>query len=209
MKTFAQRLKQLREEKELSQRELAKLINIAHSTLGMYEIGEREPDFNTVSRLAAFFNTSVDYLLGRTDDPRPIEKIAEAWPVEKMVSVPVYGEVRAGDLMFAQEEILGYEFLPAEDVQGGEYFFLKVKGDSMINARICEGDFVLVRKQPVLENGKIGVVLIGEEATIKRFYKQGDLAILKPENPAYEPIVVPLRDVVIIGEIVEAKIKFS
>lgn len=77
MNIFAQRLKQLREKRGLSQRELAKQINMAHSTLGMYEIGEREPDFNTVSKLSSFFNTSVDYLLGRTDDSRPIEEIVE------------------------------------------------------------------------------------------------------------------------------------
>lgn len=77
MKVFANRLKKLREEKGLSQRELAKYIGIAHSTLGMYEIGEREPDFDTVTRLATFLNTSVDYLLGRTDDPRPVAEITE------------------------------------------------------------------------------------------------------------------------------------
>jgi len=206
---LAKRFRKLREKKGMTQTELGKLFNLSKQAISSYETGGSEPPSDALQSFADFFDVSVDYLLGRTDDPRPIEKIAEAWPVEKIVSVPVYGEVRAGKPMFAHEEVLGYEFLSPEDVRGGEYFFLKVKGDSMINARICEGDFVLVRKQPFLENGRIGVILIGEEATIKRFYKQENLAILKPENPAYEPIVVPLRDIVIMGEIVEAKIKFS
>lgn len=74
MGTFANRLKKLREEKKLSQRELAKQVNIAHSTLGMYEIGEREPDFKITSRLATYLNTSTDYLLGLTDNPHPKDK---------------------------------------------------------------------------------------------------------------------------------------
>jgi transcriptional regulator with XRE-family HTH domain len=78
MKIFAKRLKNLREQQGLSQRELAKHVKIAHSTLGMYEIGEREPDFDIVSRLATFLNTSIDYLLGRTDDPRPVNDIKQS-----------------------------------------------------------------------------------------------------------------------------------
>jgi transcriptional regulator with XRE-family HTH domain len=78
MSIFAKRLKKLREEKGLSQRELAKQVNIAHSTLGMYEIGEREPDFKITSRLASYLNTSVDYLVGLTDDPHPVDDIKKA-----------------------------------------------------------------------------------------------------------------------------------
>jgi transcriptional regulator with XRE-family HTH domain len=75
---FASRLKKLREQKGLSQRELAKKVNIAHSTLGMYEIGEREPDFKITSRLASYLGTSIDYLVGNSDDPRPVEEITDA-----------------------------------------------------------------------------------------------------------------------------------
>ena len=78
MSIFAKRLKKLREEKGLSQRELAKQVNIAHSTLGMYEIGEREPDFKITSRLASYLNTSVDYLVGLTDDPHPVDDIKKS-----------------------------------------------------------------------------------------------------------------------------------
>jgi repressor LexA len=111
--------------------------------------------------------------------------------------------------MLVQEDITGYEYVSAEDVRGGEYFFLKVKGDSMIGKRICEGDLVLVRKQPSLEDGQIGVFITEEGATIKTFHRQGNLAVLTPANAAYKPIVVLLKDLTIVGEVVEAKIKFN
>jgi repressor LexA len=111
--------------------------------------------------------------------------------------------------MLVQEDITGYEYVSVEDVRGGEYFFLKVKGDSMIGKRICEGDLVLVRKQPALEDGQIGVFITEEGATIKTFHRQGNLALLTPANSAYKPIVVLLKDLTIVGEVVEAKIKFN
>lgn len=211
MKIFAQRLKQLREEKGLSQRELARQINIAHSTLGMYEIGEREPDFDTVSRLAAFFNTSVDYLLGRTDDPRPIDDISRipgAFPVGKSVKLPVLGVIRAGAPILAVENIIGWEEVPEEDIKDGEYFFLKVTGDSMINEHIPDGSLVLVRKQDYAESGDIVVALVnGEEATVKKYKPFDGKILLMPANPVYEPRIYNEEEVRIIGVVVESRIK--
>lgn len=139
----------------------------------MYEIGEREPDFDTVSHLAAFFNTSVDYLLGRTNDPRPIDdfsRIPGAFPVGKTVKLPVLGVIRAGTPILAVENIIGWEEVPEEDIKDGEYFFLKVTGDSMINEHIPDGSLVLVRKQDYAESGDIVVALVnGEEATVKKY----------------------------------------
>lgn len=215
MTDFKKRLKELREEKQISRDELAKAVKLSYWAIAKYEAGERTPDPDTLQRLASYFGCSVDYLLGRIDEPRPMSYvqrlIPEAIPLDKanLKPIPIYGEIRAGEPMFANEEILGYEYVLEDEVKNGDYFFLLVKGDSMINARICEGDLVLVRKQNWLKNGNIGVFIVnGEEATIKRYYEQDDLIILKPENTAYSPQVYRPEEVIILGKVVQLRVKF-
>lgn len=208
MISTGKRIKELRIEKRLTQKELGKQVNVSAQVISNWERGYT-PNINhdDLIRLADALETSVNYLLCRTNDPSPLPP--GSIPVTDWVRIPIYGEIRAGLPMLVQEEIIGWEYVPAEDVKGGEYFFLKVKGDSMINARIQEGDLVLVRRQDILENGQIGVVVVNGEATIKKFYRQGMNVVLQPANPAYAPIVARIQDVRIIGEVVEAKIKFN
>lgn len=155
MAIFSERLKKLREDKGLSQRELARLIGFAPSTIAMYETDKRTPDPETLQRLADFFGCSVDYLLGRIDNPKgnfasiPIEQILpQAMPLDKtrLRPVPIFGVIQAGKPVFANQELLGYDYLPEDEVKNGDYFYLAVQGDSMIDARISEGDLVLVRR---------------------------------------------------------------
>lgn len=97
---------------------------------------------------------------------------------------------------------MGYEVTPKAWLNGGEYFYLKSKGDSMINARIFEGDLLLIRQQPDVENGEIAAVIInGEEAVLKRVHRNGDQLVLQSENPAYQPIFVPPHEARIIGKL--------
>lgn len=125
--------------------------------------------------------------------------------------VPIVGRIRAGEPILAEENIEGYTIVDEEDVRGGDYFFLRVEGDSMINARIMDGDYVFVRRQPDVENGEIAVVRInGEEATVKRVHKVNDNIILEPANPKYKPIVFTKKDLQegkleIIGKVVYIK----
>jgi repressor LexA len=121
-----------------------------------------------------------------------------------VVSVPIVGTVRAGALQPAIEEIEGYfsidrSRLPAEDA-----FFLRVKGDSMINAAILEGDLALVRPQSTAQNRDIVVAMIEGEATLKRFYRGRGHIRLQPENPNMEPIIVRPGEgeLTIIGKVV-------
>ena len=100
-------------------------------------------------------------------------------------AVPVLGTVRAGAPILAQQEISGY--VPYENADGAEVFALNVRGDSMINAGILDGDTVIVRVQPTAQSGEIVVALIGEEATVKRLSFKGGVWLL-PENPDYKPI---------------------
>jgi repressor LexA len=114
--------------------------------------------------------------------------------------LPVVGQVAAGGPVLAEENIEDYIQVPPE--AGGEngQFILRVKGDSMIDAGILEGDHVVVRKQETATDGEIIVALVGEEATVKRFFREDDHIRLQPENPTMEPIRV--RDVQILGRVV-------
>jgi repressor LexA len=120
------------------------------------------------------------------------------------VSLPVVGTVRAGALSLAVEEIEGYFSLDPARLPSEDAFFLRVRGDSMIRAAILDGDLALVRPQATAENRDIVVAMVGDEATLKRFYRKRDHIRLQPENPAMEPIIVRKGEgeVVIIGKVV-------
>ncbi|MBI5167822.1 MAG: repressor LexA [candidate division NC10 bacterium] len=110
-------------------------------------------------------------------------------PREEFIEVPILGRVAAGGPLLASENVEGTFPLPSDWVKG-EAFLLRVKGESMIGAHILDGDYALVRRQPSAENGDIVVALIGEEATVKRLYREGEHVLLKPENPSMEPLVL-------------------
>ncbi|MEE3450464.1 MAG: transcriptional repressor LexA [Acutalibacteraceae bacterium] len=118
----------------------------------------------------------------------------------KAAAVPIIGTVTAGVPIYAYQDYLGYITVDESIKRGRELFALKVKGDSMINAGILNGDAVVFVSQSVAENGDIVVALIGDEATVKRFYKEKDSVRLQPENPLYEPIISD--NVQILGKVV-------
>ncbi|MDO5123943.1 MAG: transcriptional repressor LexA [Eubacteriales bacterium] len=119
---------------------------------------------------------------------------------EKTVSVPVMGRVTAGMPILAVEDVDSYIPVSQSFSRGRELFALRVVGESMINAGIFDGDIVVVHRTPVAENGEIVVALIGDEATVKRFYKENGHFRLQPENDAFEPIVV--EEVALLGKVV-------
>lgn len=120
--------------------------------------------------------------------------------VRDIVSVPLVGSVAAGMPILAEENITDYLKLPTEIVGEAPSFMLSVRGDSMIEAGINDGDYVVVKEQPVASNGDIVVALIDDEATIKRFYKEADCIRLQPENSHMEPLLV--HDCSIAGTVV-------
>lgn len=132
---------------------------------------------------------------------RGIALIREKQP--EVVSIPVLGNVRAGAPTLAVEDIEGYYPLEKMQLRGGA-FFLKVKGDSMVNDAIVEGDLALIRPQSMAENGDIVVAMIDGEATLKRFYREKDHIRLQPRNPNMDPILIPAgEEVTIIGKAVK------
>lgn len=124
-----------------------------------------------------------------------------SWRKKKIVPTPIVGSVRAGEPILADERIETVLPLPAELIGNQVSFILTVRGDSMINAGIHEGDLLIVAQQNTAINGDIVVALVdGEDATVKRFYKEADHVRLQPENDAYEPILT--KNVQILGKVV-------
>lgn len=133
---------------------------------------------------------------------------AGATPCNPAQVAPLLGTVRAGLPMYAVENIEGY--IPIRQTDGAKYFWLNIRGDSMNAAGMNEGDQILVREQPEVENGEIAVVLVnGDEATVKCFRREGDLVILTPRssNPAHQPQVYDLKKtpVQVLGRVVECR----
>lgn len=193
MATFPERLKFLRSEKGWSQQRLADELKLSKSSINMYERGEREPGFETMEAIADTFNVDMDYLYGRTDVKiaEPIQLNTDAVPpgfepLPEMVQVPLIGNIACGTPITAEENIKQYIGIPAA---WRADFALECHGDSMA-PRICDGDIVCIRKQCEVETGQIAAVRIGEEATLKHFYKSGDMVQLIAENAAVCPPMI-------------------
>lgn len=122
-------------------------------------------------------------------------------PLSRSVNVPIVGQVAAGLPILAQENCEGYiEFCPPRGVLRGELFALKIKGESMIEAGILNGDYVIVNRTSYVENGDIAVVMIGDEATVKTFYRENGVFRLQPENRNMQPIIT--KEVYILGKVI-------
>lgn len=166
------RLKQLREERELLQRDVAAYLDISTAAYGFYETEARSMSAETAKKLAEFFNVTVDYLLGADNKNKNV--------------IPILGTVKAGYNHLANQDIIDY-INPYMDITEYEnYFGLLVKGNSM-SPHFNDGDYVVVHKTDgCFESGKICVVLInGEEATIKKVVKTKDGIELRAFNPYY------------------------
>ncbi len=134
--------------------------------------------------------------------PRTIEILDDCFNLTRreVVNVPLVGSVAAGQPILAQENIENYYPVPSELLPNQEAFMLKVKGDSMINVGIFDGDQIIVAQQETAENGDIVVALLDDSATVKRFYKETDRIRLQPENDAMDPIYA--TDVQVLGKVV-------
>ena len=134
--------------------------------------------------------------------PRAIEilKDGASQPPKRVVNVPVLGRIAAGQPIFAEENIEDVFPLPRDFVREDAAFILRVRGDSMIGAGIHDGDYLVIRQQATANNGEIVAAMIGDEATVKRFYRERDHIRLQPENSAMSPIIA--NDVTVLGKAV-------
>ena len=157
----------------------------------------------STSSVHAHLNTLEEAGFIRRDPskPRAIEILDDEFSVTRreMVQIPIVGQVAAGEPLLAAEHITDYFPLPAEFTPNAECFMLRVKGESMINAGIFDGDHVFVRRQETASDGDIVVALIDDGATVKTFFREKDCIRLQPENDTMDPIIV--TDVTILGKV--------
>lgn len=134
--------------------------------------------------------------------PRAIEILDESFNLTRreMAQVPIIGRVAAGEPLLAEQNIEDYFPIPVERLPNNQTFLLRVRGDSMVNVGILDGDYILVEQRPTAENGEIVVALVEDGATVKRFFKEGGHYRLQPENDAMDPIIVD--EVTILGKMI-------
>lgn len=203
MSAFKHVLRYLRKSNNLTQTQLANALDLAFSTISMYERGDREPDFETLEAIADYFNVSMDYLLGKTFDPSrlPNNSFPSPSETEDFITFPVVGEIAAGYDSIALESWDGDTIdIPTSFLKGHspeDFFVLRVKGDSMY-PMYQENDKVLILKQSTLNySGQVGAVLYdGELATIKKveFIIGENWMKLVPVNPLHPPKLIENAD---------------
>ena len=197
------RIKQLRTGLEMKQTDLARQLSVGQNTISNWETEKTEPDTASLQKMAAIFGVSIDYILGHNAMRVPGDGL----------QVPVLGDVAAGIPIEAIQDIVDYEEIDQAMSSSGEFFGLRLKGDSM-EPRMRDGDVVIVRKQDDVETGDVAVVMVnGDNATVKRIKKGPSGITLIPNNPVYDPMfytneeieTLPVR---ILGKVVELRAKF-
>ena len=196
------RIREIRRAKKITAKELADLVNVAESTMSLYETGKREPDFKTLLAIAEQLGVSVNDLFGTNGSSS-----------KSGVRIPVYGNVAAGIPIEAITDIEDYEEIPEELARTGKFAALKIKGDSM-EPKISDGDVVIIKLQESVDNGEIAIVMVnGDDATCKKIKKTPEGVMLISTNPDYEPMFYSNREIEekpvrIWGKVVELRAKF-
>lgn len=181
---MAQRIRELRQSRGLTLEQVADVVGVGKSTVRKWETGMiANMRRDKIASLAKALGTTPAYLMGWEDDTSLPANII---PMPEMKKVPLIGSIACGAPILAEEHITEYVDIPKHIPAD---FALTCKGDSMINARIFDGDIVYIRQQSTAENGEIAAVLIDDEATLKRVRLYDDHISLEPENPQYRPLV--------------------
>jgi repressor LexA len=215
LESFGGRFKELRLEKKLTQQQLAEMFYTKKSSISRYENNLQIPEIDSLKKYADFFDVTVDYLLCRSDTKKIANnKLANAASIPgNTVKLPILGVVRAGEPLYAEQNLLGYSFIDSSLVPSSECFYLRVNGDSMNLSNIIDGQLVMIRRQNEVENGEIALVLVNdEEATIRKFYRSEDMVTLMPHssNPNNPPRIISLsrERIKVIGRVVGTFIRF-
>lgn len=197
-------IKRRRQQLKMTQTDLALKMGYADkSMIAKIEKGNVDLPQSKILAFANVLETTPGELMGWDYEAEPTETIDNIYTLDK-IKLPMLGKVACGEPIFADEDRESYIMI-GTDI--GADFCLQCQGDSMINARIHDGDIVFVKKTDIVENGEIAVVIIDDEATLKRFfyYREQNLVILKPENPKYQDIILTgeqLNQVRVIGRAV-------
>lgn len=196
-------IKNARKRAGLSQKQVALELKVSAPTVSEWENGKKQPTAKNLALLSNLLHTSTDYLLN-------VDQSAQS---SSGVWINVLGRVAAGVPLESIEEILDQEEITHEMASKGDFFGLKIKGDSM-EPKFSNGDTVIVRKQSDIESGDIAIILInGEDAVCKKVLKNSNGIALVSTNPAYDPLYYSAQEVadlpvVILGKVVELRAKF-
>lgn len=192
--TNGDRLRKLRQDKNLTLEELGEKLGVSHATIYKYEKGEiANMKQSTIKKLSEIFGVSPVYIMGLDIDNPSIRM------VDKVRSVPILGTICAGDGIWCEENYEGH-FVLDPDIKGVD-FVLKVNGESMSGDNIHNGDIAYMKSTNYVDNGKIAAILLdNNEVMLKRLNIKSGHAVLTPSNPDYEPIVT--TDFMILGELV-------
>ena len=195
MSEISKRLLQLIEDNDISYGELSKKTNIPKSALQRYATGETEKiPITRIEVIAKALNTTAQFIMGWDENEsynNDIFSIPGINPIPKTYKRPRLGTIACGEPILAEENIEAYDDIP-DSIKCD--FTLICKGDSMVNARINDGDIVYIKQQSQVDNGEIPAVLIDNEATLKRVYIYEDKVVLQPENTKYPPFVYTKED---------------
>lgn len=198
-----QRIFQARKRRKITRKEIAEFLQVHETTIKRYEDGDtKKLPTDRLEKIAKYLNTSIDYLMGWDDEQSP-----------QGIQIPVLGTVPAGIPITAIEDIIDYEEIPQSWSNQGDFFGLRIKGDSMYPT-LENGDVVIVRKQSTADNGDTVIVMVnGDDATCKRYERSDTGIMLIPNNNAYAPIFYTNEEIealplTIIGKVVELRRKF-
>lgn len=184
---FSQNLKKLMNQFGKDRKQVCDDLGFKYTTFADWYNGNKYPRIDKIEMLANYFGVM------KSDLIEDKSSIPGSVPYKEMYKAPIVGVIPAGYPALALQDIEGYASIPYSDEEN--YFFLRVQGDSMINAGIHSGDLVLIRKQSCADNGQIVAARVnGDEATLKRFQQQGNTVLLLPENSNYEPRIVSEKD---------------
>ena len=199
--------RKLRKEKGLTQVELSKILHVNQTTTSKWELDLAIPDPVMLKQLSSFYGVSVDYLLGRTDNPTP-----DTLPTAT-VKIPLLGNIAAGQPIEAIENVEDYVYISEDMSRHGTYFALKVKGNSM-EPRIYEGDIAIIRHQGSVNSGEIAAVKVnGDDVTLKKVEFVKDGVKLIGLNPSFTPLFYTTAECVqkpltVLGKLVEVRSSF-
>lgn len=198
-----QRIFEARKRRKISRKEIADFLQVHETTIKRYEDGNtKKLPTDRLEKIAKYLNTSIEYLMGWEEEQKP-----------QGVKIPVLGTVPAGIPISAVEDILDYEEIPKSWENQGEFFGLKIKGDSMLPI-LTDGVIVIVRKQSTADNGDTVIAMVnGDDATCKRYERSNNGIMLIPNNSSYTPTFYTNEEiaslpVTIIGKVVELRRKF-
>ena len=211
MSVFSKRMQETMKLRGIKASQLAEQTGLSKARISQYVNGRYHPKWDGMVRLAAVLQVSPAWLMGETDDPAtaPEAPMPENVHPLSLRSYPVLGDIACGSPIFAYNDGEGGYVTAAETTAD---FCLTAKGDSMVNARICDGDEVFIQRTDMVNNGEIAAVAVDDEATLKRvfYYPDEQKLVLQPENPAYRPLTFTgeeLNHVHILGRAVAVQAK--